>query len=53
MSFSVPIWISPPAKVKRQAIIQQIVADVHSTSSVSDLGYSEDYADFFGNIPYF
>ena len=51
MSFSVPIWISPPAKVKRQAIIQQIVADVHSTSSVSDLGYSEDYADFFGNIP--
>lgn len=51
LTFNSPIWISPPAKVKRQAIIQQIIADVHSTSSIADLGYSEDYADFFGGIP--
>jgi hypothetical protein len=51
LTFNSPIWISPPAKVKRQSIIQQIIADVHSTSSIADLGYSEDYADFFGNIP--
>ena len=50
LTFSVPIWISPPAKVKRQTIIQQIIADIHSTSSIADLGYSEDYADFFGDI---
>lgn len=48
--FSIPIWISPPAKVKRQSIIQTIINDIHSTNSIADLGYSEDYADFFGNV---
>jgi len=50
LNFAIPIWISPPAKVKRQSIIQKIIADVHSTSNIQDLGYSEDYADFFGSI---
>jgi len=50
LTFSVPIWISPPAKVKRQSIIQQIVADIHTTSDISDLGYSEAFYDFFGGI---
>lgn len=50
LTFQVPIWISPPAKVKRQTIIQKIIADIHSTSSIEDLGYSPDYADFFGPI---
>lgn len=50
MTFSVPIWISPPAKVKRQTIIQQIVADIHKVDSISGLGYDQAYADFFGNI---
>jgi hypothetical protein len=50
LTFSIPIWISPPAKVKRQTIIQQIIADVHSTSSIQELGFSEDYHDFFGSI---
>jgi hypothetical protein len=50
LNFAIPIWISPPAKVKRQSIIQKIIADVHSTSNIQDLGYSEDYADFFGDI---
>ena len=48
MSFTSPIWISPPAKVKRQAIIQRIINDIHSTPDIGELGYSEDYADFFG-----
>lgn len=51
MTFSVPIWISPPAKVKRQTIIQQIVADIHKTNSITGLGYDQAYADFFGAIP--
>ncbi len=51
LNFMVPIWISPPAKVKRQTIIQQIVADIHKVTSVSDLGYSDQYYDFFGSMP--
>jgi hypothetical protein len=51
MTFSVPIWISPPAKVKRQTIIQQIIADIHKVTDISVLGYDQSYADFFGNIP--
>ena len=51
MTFAVPIWISPPAKVKRQSIIQTIVADIHNVSDIADLGFSEDIADFFGTIP--
>lgn len=47
LQFEVPIWISPPAKVKRQSIIQRIVADIHSTDSVEGLGYENDYYDFF------
>jgi hypothetical protein len=50
LTFAIPIWISPPAKVKRQSIIQRIIADVHSTNSVEGLGFSEDYGDFFGNV---
>jgi hypothetical protein len=50
LTFSVPIWISPPAKIKKQSIIQRIIANIHSVSSISDLGYDEDYADFFGDI---
>ena len=51
LTFALPIWISPPAKVKRQTIIQEIITNVHSTNSIADLGYSDDYADFFGDIP--
>ena len=50
LTFSLPIWISPPAKVKRQTIIQEIINNVHSVSDISELGYSQDYADFFGDI---
>lgn len=51
LSFAVPIWISPPAKVKKQAIIQQIITDVHETNSIEDLGFDSDLADFFKQVP--
>lgn len=51
LNFMVPIWISPPAKVKRQTIIQQIVTDVHKVANINDLGYSQEYYDFFGSMP--
>lgn len=51
LTFSVPIWISPPAKVKRQTIIQQIIADIHRVNNIAGLGYDQSYADFFGSIP--
>lgn len=50
LTFNVPIWISPPAKVKRQKIIQEIVADVHLNSNISDLGFDAAYYDFFDQI---
>ena len=50
LTFSIPIWISPPAKVKRQTIIQQIIADIHKVTSVAGLGFDQAYADFFGTI---
>jgi hypothetical protein len=50
LTFAVPIWISPPAKVKRQTIIQRIVNDIHSVDSLADLGFDGSYADFFGSI---
>lgn len=30
-TFKVPIWINPPAKVKRQTLIEQIVMNIYST----------------------
>jgi len=50
MVFAVPIWLSPPAKVKRQSIIQQIQTDIHSVNSIEDLGFNEGYYDFFKDI---
>jgi hypothetical protein len=50
LTFSVPIWISPPAKVMRQQIIQQIINDIYNTDSVADLGFNDAYYDFFGQL---
>lgn len=51
LTFAVPIWISPPAKVQRQKIIQRIINDIHKTDSVKDLNYDSSYYDFFASIP--
>ena len=50
LNFAVPIWLSPPAKVKRQNIIHQIITDVHSVTDLDNLGFQENYDDFFGSI---
>lgn len=50
LNFEVPIWISPPAKVKRQEIIQRIVANLHNIDTIADLGYDPAYFDFLGDL---
>lgn len=50
ITFEVPIWISPPAKVARQTIIQQIINDINTVKSVDDLGFDSSYYDFFSTI---
>lgn len=50
LTFLVPIWISPPAKVKRQTIIQRIVNDIHKVDNIGDLGFDSAYYDFFGSL---
>lgn len=51
MNFTVPIWISPPAKVTRQKIIQKIVADIYTLDLSDNLPTLDGYTDFFQNIP--
>lgn len=51
MTFTVPIWISPPAKVTRQKIIQKIVADIYTLGLSDDLPTLDGYTDFFRDIP--
>ena len=50
LTFTLPIWISPPAKVKRQKIINTITTNVYNTNSLEDLGYDDDIYDFFRTI---
>jgi len=51
LTFQVPIWISPPAKVQRQKIIQKIIADIHSNNNLMSLGFNSDFHDFFASVP--
>ena len=46
LTFTVPIWINPPAKVQRQKIIQQIVNNIHNTN-IQELRFDAGYYDFF------
>lgn len=50
LTFQVPIWISPPAKVQRQKIIQQIVADVHNVKNIDTLNLDSGFYDFFADL---
>lgn len=50
LTFLLPIWLSPPAKVKRQKIINTIVTNIYDTSSVANLGYDDDVYDFFRSL---
>ena len=51
LTFSLPVWLNPPAKVKKQSIIKQIVARVNNTDSIDDLDYDPRLIDFFENFP--
>ena len=34
--FTVPIWINPPSKVKRQVLIQRIIENINAVSQIED-----------------
>lgn len=50
LTFTLPIWLNPPAKVKKQEIVEQIVADIKLVDDLQELGYDDDIYDFFGDI---
>lgn len=53
LTFQLPIWINPPAKVKRQSIIHEIQTNVFADfdgQNLTDLGYDDDIYDFFRNF---
>lgn len=50
LTFQVPIWISPPAKVQRQRIIQTIIADVHSVKNLDVLNFDSGFYNFFADL---
>ena len=45
--FQIPIWINPPAKVKKQSIIHGIINRIHMDDHLSDLEYDKNMQDFF------
>lgn len=38
MEFNVPIWINPPAKIKQQKLIENIVYNIRSIDEINDFG---------------
>lgn len=44
--FTMPIWISPPVKVSRQVLINNIISDIHNMPDEDISGYY----DYFGDI---
>lgn len=50
MQFKIPIWINPPAKIKKQSIIHQIVTNIiQGQKDTSDMAWS-DYELFARHI---
>jgi hypothetical protein len=46
LNFKIPIWISPPAKVKKQHLIEQIIVNIGEMDNPDDL-YDNNYATMF------
>jgi hypothetical protein len=43
LTFKLPVWISPPAKVKKLGVIQKIIASIHDgDGNLSNAVYSDD-----------
>ena len=52
LTFKLPVWITPPAKVKKLGVIQKIVASIHnSDGNLSDSVLTDD--NLLGNRQYF
>lgn len=52
ITFKLPIWISPPAKVKKLGVIQKIIANVHDAEgNLNESIFNED--NLLGNRQYF
>jgi len=52
LTFKLPVWISPPAKIKKLGVIQKIVASIHnSDGNLNDAVLNED--NLLGNRQYF
>ena len=52
MNFTAPIWITPPAKVKKLGIITKIIANIHdeATGNIADELFDRSLSDQFGPI---
>jgi hypothetical protein len=52
MTFTAPVWITPPAKVKKLGIITKIISNVYAVGNgVINSSYDKDgAAELFGNI---
>jgi len=52
LSFSMPIYISPPAKVKRLGVIQSIIASIYNEDTgIIDLGSATPVLDAYDDVP--
>lgn len=52
LSFTLPVWISPPAKVKKLGVIQKIIANIHDAEgNLNSAVYDE--SNLLGNRQYF
>jgi hypothetical protein len=52
LAFKLPIWISPPAKVKKLGVIQKIIASIHNADGdLSDSVYND--TNLLGEKQYF
>ena len=52
LSFTLPVWISPPAKVKKLGVIQKIIASIHDANGdLSTAVYNEN--NLLGTRQYF
>lgn len=48
--FQIPIWINPPALVKRQNIIKNIIHNIYEYSDLDTLDYDPDAFEFFSDL---
>lgn len=48
--FQIPIWINPPAKVTRQAVIRNIIHNIYNYSDLDTLDYDPDAFEFFRDL---